>query len=146
MHTAQYGSHTGTDDMLVHRVAASDSSLARPLANQGMAGAGTSSSIRPVGYGGVQMMMRQLSSISENFAHGSLDDDARNPWPSQHTSMPSLPSPSSLRMNRNVAGLRIRNTSPAVNNMSELLAMVDRVREDLLRTNNIDITVNDLMQ
>ncbi|XP_065047279.1 E3 ubiquitin protein ligase RIN3-like [Musa acuminata AAA Group] len=142
----------------IWRVAASDSSWAPPLANQGMAGAGTSSSIRPVGYGGVQMMMRQLASVSENFAHGSLDNDAWTPWPSQHTSMPSLPSSSSLRMNRNATGLRIRNTSPSVNNMSELLAMVDIVREvlphipdefivqNLLRTNNIDITVNNLMQ
>ncbi|CAL9772880.1 unnamed protein product [Musa acuminata subsp. burmannicoides] len=142
----------------IWRVAASDSSWAPPLANQGMAGAGTSSSVRPVGYGGVQMMMRQLASVSENFAHGSLDNDAWTPWPSQHTSMPSLPSSSSLRMNRNATGLRIRNTSPSVNNMSELLAMVDIVREvlphipdelivqNLLRTNNIDITVNNLMQ
>lgn len=96
-----------------------------------MAGAGTSSSVRPVGYGGVQMMMRQLASVSENFAHDSLDNDAWTPWPSQHTSMPSLPSSSSLRMNRNATGLRIRNTSPSVNNMSELLAMVDIVREVL---------------
>ncbi|URE21955.1 hypothetical protein MUK42_10700 [Musa troglodytarum] len=142
----------------IWRVAASDSSLAPPVANQGMAGASRSSSVRPVGYGGVQMMMRQLASVSENYAHGSLDDDAWNPWPSQHTPMPSLPSPSSLRMNRNATGLRIRNTSPSVNNMSELLTMVDRVREvlphipdefivqDLLRTNNMDITVINLMQ
>ncbi|THU61286.1 hypothetical protein C4D60_Mb07t21700 [Musa balbisiana] len=135
----------------IWRVAASDSSLAPPLVNQGMAGAGTSSSVRPVGYGGVQMMMRQLASVSENYAHGSLDNDAWTPWP-------SLPSSSSLRMNRHATGLRIRNTSPSVNNMSELLAMVDIVREvlphipdelivqNLLRTNNIDITVNNLMQ
>lgn len=89
-----------------------------------MAGAGTSSSVRPVGYGGVQMMMRQLASVSENYAHGSLDNDAWTPWP-------SLPSSSSLRMNRHATGLRIRNTSPSVNNMSELLAMVDIVREVL---------------
>lgn len=99
--------------------------------NQGVDGASSSSSVRPVGFGGVQMMMRQLASVSENFAHGSLDDAAWNLWSSQHTSIPSIPSSASIRLNRNAAGQRIRNASPSVNNMSELLAMVDRVREVL---------------
>lgn len=96
-----------------------------------MDGASTSSSVRSVGFGGVQMMMRQLASVSENFAHGSLDDTAWNLWPSQHTSTP-IPSASSVRLNRNSAGLRIRGNIHSVNNsMSELVAMVDRVREVL---------------
>ncbi|WOL05651.1 hypothetical protein Cni_G14380 [Canna indica] len=138
------------------RGASFDSSLTAPWANQGLDGASTSTPARSVGFGGVQMMMRQLASVSENFAHGSLDDTAWNLWPSQHTSVP--PTPSSIRLNRNASGLRMRNTAPAVNNnMSELLTMVDRVREvlphipdeiivqDLLRTNNINITVNNLL-
>ncbi|THU73619.1 hypothetical protein C4D60_Mb04t24750 [Musa balbisiana] len=141
----------------IWRGAAFDSSLAPPWVNQGVDGASSSSSVRPVGFGGVQMMMRQLASVSENFAHGSLDDAAWNLWSSQHTSIPSIPSSASIRLNRNAAGQRIRNASPSVNNMSELLAMVDRVREvlphipdelivqDLLRSNNINITVNNLL-
>ncbi|XP_008786977.2 E3 ubiquitin protein ligase RIN2-like [Phoenix dactylifera] len=135
-----------------------DSGWMPPWPNQGMDGAGTSSAIRSVGLSGVQMMMRQLTSAGENYAHGSLDDAAWNLWPDQHASGSSIPPSSPLRYTTNTAGLRFRNTSPPVNgNMSEILTMVDRVREvlphipdeliiqDLLRTNNINITVNNLL-
>ncbi|XP_074581638.1 E3 ubiquitin protein ligase RIN2-like [Curcuma longa] len=142
----------------IWRGAAFDSSMTPTWMNQGIDGASSSSSVTSVGFGGVQMMMRQLASVSENFAHGSLHDSAWNLWLSQHTAIPHIPSSSSVRLNRNAAGLRIRNTTSPVNsNMSELLTMVDRVREvlphvpdelivqDLLRTNNINITVNNLL-
>ncbi|KAG6477866.1 hypothetical protein ZIOFF_061298 [Zingiber officinale] len=142
----------------IWRGAAFDSSLTPTWMNQGIDGASSSSSVTSVGFGGVQMMMRQLASVSENFAQGSLHDSAWNLWLPQHTAIPHIPPSSSTRLNRNAAGLRIRNaTSPVNSNMSELLTMVDRVREvlphvpdelivqDLLRTNNINITVNNLL-
>ncbi|KAG1362185.1 E3 ubiquitin protein ligase RIN2 [Cocos nucifera] len=135
-----------------------DSSWVPPWLNQGMDVAGTSSGIRSGGLNGVQMMMRQLTSVSDNHAHGSLDDAAWILWRNQHASGTSVPPSSSLRYTRNSAGLHFRNATPTGNgNMSEILAMVDRVREvlphipdeliiqDLLRTNNINITVNNLL-
>lgn len=117
----------------LYRSAAFNSSLTPPWASQGMDGASSSSSVRSVGFGGVQMMMRQLASVSENFAHGSLDDAAWNLWPSQHPAIPPVPASSSIRPTRNTTDLRIRSTpSSSINNsMPELLAMVDRVHEVL---------------
>lgn len=130
-----------------------DSSWVPPWTNARMDGASTSSAIRSVGLSGVQMMMRQLASVSENYAHSSsVDASSWNLWRSLHASGSSPPQPS-LNHNRNVAGVRFRNSIPP----SDLLAMVDRVREvlphmpdeliiqDLLRTNNINITVNNLL-
>ncbi|XP_072957109.1 E3 ubiquitin protein ligase RIN2-like isoform X1 [Typha angustifolia] len=122
--------------------------------NSGSDGAGSSSAFRSVGLSGVQMMVRQFASVNDNYAHA---DAAWNLWPPQLASGSTLGT-SSLRYNRNTAGLRIRNPSPSVNgNTTEVLSMVDRVREvlphipdeiiiqDLLRTNNINITVNNLL-
>ncbi|KAL0904250.1 hypothetical protein M5K25_026333 [Dendrobium thyrsiflorum] len=130
-----------------------DSNWVSPWTNSRMDDASTSSAIRSVGLTGVQMMMRQLASVSENYAHrSSADASVWNLWPSLHASG-SSPSQPSLNHNRNIAGVRFRNTTPP----SDLLAMVDRVREvlphmpdeliiqDLLRTNNINITVNNLL-
>lgn len=130
-----------------------DSSWVSPWTNSRMDGASTSSAIRSVGLSGVQMMMRQLASVSENYAHSSsVDASSWNLWPSLHAPGSSPPQPS-LNHNSNGAGVRFRNTTPP----SDLLAMVDRVREvlphmpdeliiqDLLRTNNINITVNNLL-
>lgn len=73
------------------------------------------------------MMMRQLASVSENYAHSSLvDAPSWNLWPSLHTSGPSPPQ-SSLNHNRNATGVRFRNATPP----SDLIAMADRVREVL---------------
>lgn len=109
-----------------------DSSWVPPWLNQGMDVAGTSSGIRSGGLNGVQMLMRQLSSVSDNYAHGSLDDASWILWPNQPASGASAPPSSSLRYTRNTAGLQFRNATPTVNgNMSEILAMVDRVREVL---------------
>ncbi|XP_042462222.1 E3 ubiquitin protein ligase RIN2-like [Zingiber officinale] len=143
----------------IWRSAAFNPNLTPPWVNQGMDGASSSSSVRSVGFEGVQMMMRQLTSVSDNFAHSSLDNAAWNLWPSQHPASPIVPASSSIRPTRNTTDLRIRRapSSPVNNSMPELLAMVDRVREvlphipdelivqDLLRTNNINITVNNLL-
>lgn len=123
-----------------------DSSWVPPWPNSGTDGAGTSSSISSVGFGGVQLMMRQLASVREGYAQGSLDSAASwNLWPTHEApasasasasapppSPSPSPSPSSLRFTRNTAGLRFRNTAAPVNeNMPELHEMVDRVREVL---------------
>ncbi|XP_020588430.1 E3 ubiquitin protein ligase RIN2-like isoform X2 [Phalaenopsis equestris] len=130
-----------------------DSSWVSPWTNSRIDGASTSSAIRSVGLSGVQMMMRQLASVSENYAHSSsMDSPFWNLWPSLHASASSPPQPS-LNNTRNPVGIRFRNTTPP----SDLLAMVDRVREvlphmpdeliiqDLSRTNNINLTVNNLL-
>lgn len=132
-----------------------------PWPNSGTDVAGTSGSIRSVGLGGVQLMMRQLASVREGYAQGPLDNAAAwNLWPAhQASTSSSVPrsSSASLRFNRNAAGLRFRNTSLPVNDTPEMRDMVDRVREvlphipdevvieDLRRTNNINITVNNLL-
>lgn len=93
--------------------------------------AGTSA-VRSIGLGRVQMMMRHLASVGENYAHGSLEDSSWNIWPSPVPSGPSVPP--SFRNGRGSMGLRFRNTSPTPSvseNMLEILAMADRVREVL---------------
>lgn len=134
--------------------------------------AGTSNSIRSVGFSGVRMMMRQLTSVGQGYSHGSLDNNGTwNLWPptqqnagsSSSLSPPSSssvppPSSSSLRFNRNGNNLRFRSTSSLINGEAQnIREMVDRVREvlphipdeviieDLLRTNNINLTVNNLL-
>ncbi|KAF3340231.1 E3 ubiquitin protein ligase RIN3-like protein [Carex littledalei] len=100
---------------------------------------------RPLGISGVQMMMRQLaSSSSDGFPHSSVEPSG---------------SSSTLRYDQNALGLRFRSNPSMLNrrSRSEILPMVARVREvlphipeeliiqDLLRTNNINITVNNLL-
>lgn len=117
-------------------------------------GAGTST-IRPVSLGRVQLMMRQLaSSVSETYGQGALEDGSWNLWPPHQPSGPSAASPAVP--NRNVVGMRFRGSAPAPN-ISDILAMADRVREilphipdeliieDLQRTNNPTATVNNFL-
>jgi len=113
-----------------------DSSWVPPWPNPGMDDAGTSGSVRSVGLGGVQLMMRQLASVREGYAQGSVDSTAAwNLWSTHQASASSSvppPSSSSLRFNRNTTGLRFRNTPPPVNgNTPDIHDMVDRVREVL---------------
>lgn len=75
------------------------------------------------------MMMRQLASVSENYGH---TDATWNLWPDPMPGSSLVPSSSSLPNSASAAGLRLRGTSGSVNgSMSELLAMLDRVREVL---------------
>ncbi|KAK8916213.1 E3 ubiquitin protein ligase RIN2 [Platanthera zijinensis] len=130
-----------------------DSSWVPPWTNSRVDGASTSGAIRSVGLSGVQLMMRQLASVSENYAQNSIDSSTWNLWPGLNPP-PSSPPQAALHHSRNVTGLRLRNTPPPP---ADLLAMADRVREvlphmpveviilDLSRTNNINITVNNLL-
>ncbi|KAJ3680520.1 hypothetical protein LUZ60_016798 [Juncus effusus] len=127
--------------------------------NQSDAASSSTSSnpLNPLGLSGVQMMMRQLTSATDtNLPH----NNANNP-----SSSSSSGPYSGLRNDRNAlgSGLRIRSNNNINNNNSsrrsgaEMLSMVSRVREvlphvheeliiqDLLRTNNINITVNNLL-
>ncbi|PKA61081.1 E3 ubiquitin protein ligase RIN2 [Apostasia shenzhenica] len=125
-----------------------------PWTSSRMDGAGTSTAIRSVGLTGMQMMMRQLASVGENYPRGSVEASSWNLWPSYDGSATSsLTHPSPRNFNRNMGGVRHMNLPPPPN----LLSMVDRIREvlphipdeliiqDLLRTNNINITVNNLL-
>ncbi|KAG0460743.1 hypothetical protein HPP92_021040 [Vanilla planifolia] len=126
-----------------------DSGWVSPWTNSRMDGASTSGALGSVGLSGVQMMVRQLASVSESYAHGSGAASSWNLWPSRQVGS----SPPESSHGRNVAALRLRSTSPP----RDLLRMVERVREvlphmpdeliiqDLLRTNNINITVNNLL-
>lgn len=139
-----------------------ETSWVPPWPNSGTDNGGTSGSVRSVGLGGVQLMMRQMASVREGYTPGSVDNAATwNLWPSHQATASSSAPPSSsapLRFNRNAPGLRFRNASPPVNeNIPDIRDMVDRVREvlphipddviveDLRRTNNINITVNNLL-
>ncbi|OAY63290.1 E3 ubiquitin protein ligase RIN2 [Ananas comosus] len=141
-------------DAVWSRGAGLDSGWVPSWSNSGTEGAGSSSAIRSVGLSGVQMMMRQLASVSENYSQGG---SSWNLWPSHSTAGSSAAQSSSHAYNRGASGLRFRSTSPANGNMTEVLSMAERVREvlphipdeliiqDLLRTNNINITVNNLL-
>ncbi|KAG8080557.1 hypothetical protein GUJ93_ZPchr0007g3437 [Zizania palustris] len=81
-----------------------------------------------------------------------------NLWPEPVAGSSIVPSSSSRHDGASAAGLRLHGTARTMNgNMSEVLSMVDRVREvlphisdeliieDLMRTNNINATVNNLL-
>ncbi|KAL5197084.1 hypothetical protein ABZP36_000596 [Zizania latifolia] len=132
----------------VWRGAGLDSSWAPPWSSPGMDNPSSSSAVRSVGLTGVQMMMRQLTSVTDNYGH---TDATWNLWPEPVAGTSIIPSSSA-------AGMRLRGTARTMNgNMSEVLSMVDRVREvlphipdeliveDLMRTNNINATVNNLL-
>ncbi|XP_042494923.1 E3 ubiquitin protein ligase RIN2-like [Macadamia integrifolia] len=140
-----------------------DSSWVHPWPSQGLDGAGPSTAIRSVGLGRVQMMMRQLTSVGENYAQTALEDAAWSLWPVTHPqAIPGAPVPSvptSVRYAGNAGGLSFRSASPSTNdNISSILAMADTVREvlphipdeiifqDLRRTNSVAVTVNNLLQ
>ncbi|KAG8100050.1 hypothetical protein GUJ93_ZPchr0013g33988 [Zizania palustris] len=132
----------------VWRGAGLDSSWAPPWSSPGMDNPSSSSAVRSVGLTGVQMMMRQLTSVTDNYGH---TDATWNLWPEPVAGTSIIPSSSA-------AGMRLRGTARTMNsNLSEVLSMVDRVREvlphipdeliveDLMRTNNINATVNNLL-
>ncbi|KAK1307349.1 E3 ubiquitin protein ligase RIN2 [Acorus calamus] len=134
-----------------------DASLVPPWSNPAGDGAGPSNGMRPAGVGRLQMMMRHLASVSENYAHNTLEDTSWNLWPAWHGQPSSAPV--RQRQDLNPGGVRFRSTSPSTNeNLAGLLAMADTVREvlphipddlifqDLRRTNNVAVTVNNLLQ
>ncbi|KAG8080565.1 hypothetical protein GUJ93_ZPchr0007g4070 [Zizania palustris] len=132
-----------------------DSSWAPPWSSPGMDNPSSSSAVRSVGLTGVQMMMRQFTSVTDNYGH---TDATWNLWPEPVAGSSIVPSSSSRHDGASAAGLRLHGTARTMNgNISEVLSMVDRVREvlphipdeliieDLMRTNNINATVNNLL-
>lgn len=90
----------------------------------------SSSAVRSVGLTGVQMMMRQLASVTDNYGHA---DGTWNLWPETMAGSSLVPSTSSVPDNAAAAGLRLRGTAGTTRNgnLSEVLTMVDSVREVL---------------
>ncbi|XP_062189038.1 E3 ubiquitin protein ligase RIN2-like [Phragmites australis] len=139
----------------VWRGAGLDASWVPPWSNPGMDDPSSSTAVRSVGLTGVQMMMRQLASVTDNYGHA---DATWNLWPEPVAGSSLVPSSSAMSDSASGAGLRLRGTAGARNgSISEVLTMVDRVREvlphipdeliieDLMRTNNINATVNNLL-
>lgn len=129
----------------------------------GFDGAGPSTTMRSVGLGRVQMMMRHLAAVGETYAQTALEDNAWNLWPENpsqaSTSSPAVSSPGSVRYPGNAGGAHVRTTSRAANdNLASILAMAETVREvlphvpdelifqDLQRTNSVTVTVNNLLR
>ncbi|KAJ4826495.1 hypothetical protein Tsubulata_038565 [Turnera subulata] len=143
------------------RGAGLDSSWLHNWPSPGMDGAGPSTTMRSVGLGRVQMMMRHLASVGETYAQTALEDAAWSLWPmnpSQAASASSIP-PAGGRFTVGAGGLHIRTPSRFSNdNTANILAMAETVREvlphvpeelilqDLQRTNSVTVTVNNLLQ
>ncbi|KAF8700809.1 hypothetical protein HU200_034169 [Digitaria exilis] len=140
----------------VWRGAGLDASWAPPWSSPGMDNPSSSSAVRSVGLTGVQMMMRQLASVTDNYGHA---DGTWNLWTEPMAGSSLVPSTSSIPDNASASGLQLRGTAGTTRNgnLSEVLTMLDRVREvlphipdeliieDLMRTNNINATVNNLL-
>lgn len=139
----------------VWRGAGLDASWIPPWSSPVMDNPSSSSAVRSVGLTGVQMMMRQLASVTDNYGHA---DGTWNLWPEPMAGSSLVPSTSSMPGSASASGLRLRGSAGTGNgSLSEVLTMVDRVREvlphipdeliieDLMRTNNINATVNNLL-
>ncbi|KAL6004966.1 hypothetical protein ACLOJK_005525 [Asimina triloba] len=113
-----------------------DQSWVHPWPGAGLDGAGPSTTMRSVGFGRVQMMMRHLTSVGETYAHSALEDSAWSLWPMTHPQGPSSstipPAPSAIRYDGNMGGLHFRNNAPSGGgNLAGVLAMAETVREVL---------------
>ncbi|KQK16229.1 E3 ubiquitin protein ligase RIN2 [Brachypodium distachyon] len=139
----------------VWRGAGLDSSWAPPWSRPGMDDPSSSSAVRSVGISGVQMMMRQFAAVTDNYGH---TDGTWSLWPESMPGPSIVPSSSSSPDGASTAVLRFRGTAGTINgSMSQVNSMVDRVREvlphmpdeliieDLMRTNNVNATVNNLL-
>ncbi|XWS47662.1 hypothetical protein CRYUN_Cryun13aG0003500 [Craigia yunnanensis] len=145
------------------RSAGLDSGWLHSWPNHSVDGAGPSTSIRSVGLGRVQMMMRHLASVRETYAQTGLEDSALNLWPMNPSqaaaSASSVPPNFGGRYPGNAGSLHTRTASRTANdNIANILAMAETVREvlphvpdemifqDLQRTNSVTVTVNNLLQ
>uniref|UniRef100_A0A804QCG5 RING-type E3 ubiquitin transferase n=1 Tax=Zea mays TaxID=4577 RepID=A0A804QCG5_MAIZE len=140
----------------VWRGAGLDASWIPPWSSPVIDNPSSSSAVRSVGLSGVQMMMRQLASVTDSYGHA---DGTWNLWPEPMAGSSLVPSTSSMVPgSASASGLRLRGSAGTGNgSLSEVLTMVDRVREvlphipdeliieDLMRTNNINATVNNLL-
>lgn len=146
-----------------------DPGWGNPWPNAGLDGAGPSTGMRSVGFGRVQMMMRQLAGVSGTYAHTTSDDNAWRLWSMSPHDGSSVQTTFSGRPRTAVGGVRIRNAMPgqtADNNgmpnttsmiNPRITAMTSMVREvlphipdeiiiqDLRRTNSVTATVNNLL-
>jgi len=74
-------------------------------------------------------MMRQLASVTDNYGHA---DGTWNLWPEPMAGSSLVPSTSSMPGSASASGLRLRGSAGTGNgSLSEVLTMVDRVREVL---------------
>lgn len=76
------------------------------------------------------MMMRQLASVTDNYGHA---DGTWNLWTEPMAGSSLVPSTSSIPDNASASGLQLRGTAGTTRNgnLSEVLTMLDRVREVL---------------
>ncbi|XP_074281856.1 E3 ubiquitin protein ligase RIN2-like [Silene latifolia] len=143
------------------RETGSDPHWLQPWPSQGLDGAGPSTAIRSVGLGRVQMMMRHLASVGENYAQTALEDTSWNLWPgstSQGSTSGTAFPPAAQRYPAPTTVHRRVTSNPANDSIANLLAMAETVREvlphvpdeiifqDLQQTNSVAVTVNNLLQ
>ncbi|KAG7533813.1 Zinc finger RING-type [Arabidopsis thaliana x Arabidopsis arenosa] len=135
-----------------------DPSWLQTWSDQGVDVVGPSTGSRSVGLGQVQLMMRHLTSVGEDYTQTALDDASWGLWPMNpaqaSTSSTYVPPGAGGR----TGGLHLRTVSRAANNMASIQAMAETVREvlphvpdeiifqDLQRTNSVSVTVNNLLQ
>ncbi|CAE6234533.1 unnamed protein product [Arabidopsis arenosa] len=135
-----------------------DPSWLQTWSDQGVDVVGPSAGSRSVGLGQVQLMMRHLASVGEDYTQTAVDDASWGLWPMNpaqaSTSSTYVPPGTGGR----TGGLHLRTVSRAANNMANILAMAETVREvlphvpdeiifqDLQRTNSVSVTVNNLLQ
>ncbi|ONM23653.1 E3 ubiquitin protein ligase RIN2 [Zea mays] len=113
----------------VWRGAGLDASWIPPWSSPVMDHPSSSSAVRSVGLTGVQMMMTQLASVTDNYGHA---DGTWNLWPEPMAGSSLVPSTSSISGTASASGLRLRGSAGISNgSLSEVLTMVDRVREVL---------------
>nr|CCW28828.1 putative Zinc finger, C3HC4 type (RING finger) [Arachis ipaensis] len=122
-------------DNVPWRGAGLDSGWLHSWPNQGIDGAGPSSTtIRTVGLGRVQMMMRQLTSVGETYAQGAFEDASWSLWPINPSQASSSNPTVSVgeRPSGGSGSLHRRTGSQSANdNMANILAMAETVREVL---------------
>lgn len=141
-----------------------------PWPNAGLDGAGPSTGMRSVGFGRVQMMMRQLAGVGGTYAHNTpSEENAWRLWSMAPTEGSLTPGSFSGRPRTVAGGLRFRNVGPgqapenigmqdAMNMVDpRITAMTNTVREvlphipeeiiiqDLRRSNSISVTINNLL-
>jgi len=141
-----------------------------PWPNAGLDGAGPSTGMRSVGFGRVQMMMRQLAGVGGTYVHStSSEENAWRLWSMVPPEGSLMAGSFSARPRTGAGGLRFRNVGPGqapenigmqdATNMVDprITAMTNMVREvlphipeeiivqDLRRSNSVSVTVNNLL-
>lgn len=102
----------------------------------GADGAGPSNAVSSVRLGRVQMMMRHLASVGETYAQTALEDSAWSLWPMNPSQAATTGQPIPLAAGGRYpggggGGVHIRPTRAGNNNIANILAMAETVREVL---------------